>query len=916
MSNYQKIKVLVNQTLNNLPKPLASDAISNAVNFVKEGLGNPATKQFLINMHSLDESPEQELQKAEWERLGKELELHFDVALDPGVIVTGNDQKDRDITWWTRKVKPTIDTYYWSRYKEYIDNKLPFEVVKTIDDDTDVIMNNIAEPSETSFSRYGMVVGHVQSGKTGNYAALLCKAADAGYKFIVVIAGGMNNLRNQTQDRINEAFVGKVGAEYVGVGTYGGFEPKKQPVTLTTPTKDFNKNDADKLSNGLNFDSIKNPIVIVIKKNTNSLKNVIKWITDQYKNGISEHAMLVIDDESDYASINTKEEEDPTIINEQIRKLLNIFGKSAYVAYTATPYANIFIDYKAEKEYLGLDLFPKDFIYALDAPSNYFGAQKIFLDPKKKHLVPVEDYIEIIPLNHKKTHRLDVLPHSLEEAMRLFIMNIAIRNLRGQEKDHNSMLVHITRFTDVHKDIAIHVTKYLDMFKKSLISFSYSSSSMNANEHMVNFYDTFTKRYKNLEFTWEQVIQRAADLVESVKVFDIHTQTKVPLVYDKEVQTNAIVVGGTSLSRGYTLEGLSVSYFLRTTIFYDTLMQMGRWFGYRTNYEDLCKLYMTEDMFYNFKTIIEATLDLVESLKEMAQLDMTPLDFGLAVQHHPDSGLQVTARNKLKNAKEIVYEMNLSGHLKETSWLPKTKSTNTVNIQVIENLIHNLLKVKEPEVINSTYLWRDIDKQAVESFLEQFIVYELRTDEFGMRSRMPIKFVKEYVKEVKENWDIALYGGDSKKKHVINNLELKLQKRAIDEKGDYFEVRNRQVSTGTAEEITLTDDQRKKLKNSADEKKIAKVTKKNNPDTEIDEAVIDFSRRKAARKDLKRPLLMLHILEGTIYVKDKEKKDSPETLPAFSISFPRGIESGNKNIALKVNNVYLDKLIEGEDSDD
>ena len=125
--------------------------------------------------------------------------------------------------------------------------------------------------------------------------------------------------------------------------------------------------------------------------------------------------------------------------------------------------------------------------------------------------------------------------------------------------------------------------------------------------------------------------------------------------------TNAIVIGGTSLSRGYTLEGLSVSYFLRNTVFYDTLMQMGRWFGYRQGYEDLCKIFLPESSIDSFAQIIEATEDLIDDLKRMAKAKMTPYDFGLAVKHHPDSGLQVTARNKQKNAKDIYFDMKLDG---------------------------------------------------------------------------------------------------------------------------------------------------------------------------------------------------------------------------------------------------------------
>ena len=357
----------------------------------------------------------------DWQRMKRELETHFDVKMDFGQLIQGEEQQQRDTTWWTSVEKQKTEKFYWDRYRNFIQRSFPPEVVKAIDTDTDVVMDNIENPGVNKFSRYGMVVGHVQSGKTANYSALICKAADAGYKFIVVIAGGINNLRNQTQIRLNESFIGQDKGIQVGAGI-GNTRKEKLPYSLTTSDADFNKHDADKNSQGLNFDNISVPILIVIKKNTNTLTNVITWLENQYRNQIAKHAMLLIDDESDYASINTKDEEDPSTINRKIRKLLSLFHKRAYVAYTATPYANIFIDHQAGQKDVGRDLFPKDFIYALDAPSNYFGARKVFLENNEKYIIQISDYLDDIPPKHKKEFELPSIPDSLYEAIRLFII--------------------------------------------------------------------------------------------------------------------------------------------------------------------------------------------------------------------------------------------------------------------------------------------------------------------------------------------------------------------------------------------------------------------------------------------------------------------------------------------------------------
>lgn len=867
MNSYQKIK---NFIFTKLQDKQDENTILELVNITKEIdnikvlLSIPDARKALFANIEID------LTDDDYERMKKELETHFDVKMEEGILIQGEEQQIRDTTWWTGESKQKTDTYYWNRYKKYIKTSLPDDVVKTIDIDTDIVMNNIESPDINNFNRYGMVVGHVQSGKTANYAALICKAADAGYKFIVVIAGGINNLRNQTQERINESFIGRDNnGNQIGAGK-GNASLEKLPISLTTVERDFNKQDADRNSQGSNFDNTNTPIVLVIKKNTNTLKNVIKWLESQYKNKIDKHSMLMIDDESDYASINTKDEEDPTAINIRLRKLLSLFNKSCYVAYTATPYANIFIDHEAGHNEVGRDLFPKDFIYSLDAPSNYFGARKIFLDSNQKHLVAVDDYLDDIPSKHPKDFPLLSIPKSLYEAMHIFILNIAIRTLRGQGNQHNSMLIHATRFTLVHQKFALHAETYIEKFKVAIDAYSKLNNAVQLSDLISSLKNTFDAR-DDIENKpkWIDILTILSDVLETIVIREVHQKTSVPLEYRKDRVTNAIVVGGTSVSRGYTLEGLSVSYFLRNTVFYDTLMQMGRWFGYRTNYEDLCKVYMSETMIDNFARIIEATEDLISDFKLMSEAKKTPNDFGLAIKQHPESALQVTARNKQKNVQEFVFNMKLDGQAKETSWLPLDKDKKLINLKAIENIITVLNKNNLLEEIGNNTLWINVNKTTIFNFLNTFKVYQ--TDALGISARMPIAFVKKYVESREVEWDVALYSGRGKEDNIGGTL-LKREERKATIKHDYIEIQNRQVSTGNSESIALDTEIRKKL----------------------------GSNRKKIREQLKNPLLMLHILE------------TPEDnrLAAFGISFPGNVLSKTETINLKINTVYYKNLLE------
>ncbi len=266
-------------------------------------------------------------------------------------MTLGSTLVDQSHRPWLQAQNENIDWYYWNRYKQLLIKKgFGNTIVGTIDIVTDEILDLLQNPNdEGKWQRKGLVVGHVQSGKTANYAGVVCKALDAGYRVIIIMAGLLNSLRKQTQGRVDEGVIGidsllmrndiPLREKLIGVGI---FTSEKWPVSITTAHADFNKPAATERQTAIN--QYEPPLVFVIKKNVSILKNLIDWLKNNNLS-LSEYPMLLIDDEADHASVNTKKDElDPTKTNERIRDLLEIFPKNVYLGYTATPFANIFID--------------------------------------------------------------------------------------------------------------------------------------------------------------------------------------------------------------------------------------------------------------------------------------------------------------------------------------------------------------------------------------------------------------------------------------------------------------------------------------------------------------------------------------------------------------------------------------------
>lgn len=706
------------------------------------------------------------------EQLARELEERVGISMGIGAVIGEADFKP-----WLNDARAggLIEPYYWNRYRKLLDQKrVPKDVITSTDQVTDRILDRMGNPNDrTPWERKGMVVGHVQSGKTANYTGLVCKAADAGYRLIVVIAGIHNNLRNQTQARIDEGFVGRDTGRLekkdtrdkpksIGVGV---FDHRRSPVSLTTTLKDFNK--ATATTNTSEIASYAVPVVLVIKKNSRTLANLIDWLREHSAGRYSEmvdQPMLLIDDEADNASINIQYGRDEVSrINGQIRDLLGLFERSCYVGYTATPFANIFIDPDTDDEVYKQDLFPRHFIIGLDAPSNYFGARKVFIDgmpddedERPQFLRYIDDNGDLLPVKHKIDHAITALPNSMVDALRSFIVARAIRNLRGQKGQHASMLVNASRFTGIQNLLRNRLHEHLKAIEDA-VRVDGAKPDADRNPEIAELKRCWEAEYQDAWPNWTELCQNLLPVVASATVVAVNSSSSESLDYESSGENGltVIAVGGFSLSRGLTLEGLTVSYFLRNSLMYDTLMQMGRWFGYRQNYEDLCRIWMLREAASWYAHIAEATEELQLELKRMERANATPVQFGLAVRSHP-SALMVTARNKIGSGQKHLM-VGLSNNFVETTRLGSGSAVLNQNRKVRDRFLASLQQhgfgSADVEGVSGGMLVSRVPLAVIDDFLRDF---ENHPDSVLSATDPIRKYVADRRDDELAEWDVLI----------------------------------------------------------------------------------------------------------------------------------------------------------------
>ena len=746
---------------------------------------------------------------------------------------------DGHIPWLTSERKQ--DWRYWRRYREWQELKLPWKAIEGLDKATDRTLSMLEDPTrEGNWDRRGMVVGHVQSGKTANYTGLICKAADAGYKIIIVLAGLHNNLRSQTQMRLDEGFLGyettaekKDGPKrLIGVGTIdSSHELRPQYVTNRSETGDFNLN----FVRNLGVSPENKPWLFVVKKNKSILTRLRTWLHNHVARStdpdtklplVTHLPLLIIDDEADHASVDTGEkvigddgkpdlEHEPTAINRLIRQILHSFSRKAYVGYTATPFANIYIHEHGETKKEGPDLFPAAFITNLSAPSNYIGPSRVFglasengREGALDLVRPVTDHCSNdgkegwMPVKHKGDYQPSLpMPASLVEAIHSFILACAIRNLRGQGSQHCSMLVHVTRFNAVQQCVFNQIEDYISHLNQRLKRQIDHRGFLDELQQLWNrdFLPTTQRTAEQipeeeiyrLTQNFEDIESQLPIILEQIDVRMINGTAKDALDYaDNSSGLKVIAIGGDKLARGLTLEGLCVSYFLRASKMYDTLMQMGRWFGYRPAYLDLCRLYTTEDLVDWFEHIADAAEKLRSEFDYMTESGLTPRDYGLKVKSHPV--LMVTSPLKMRTGRTLY--LSFSGELVETVAFFKNKEKLQSNLSAFETFLSTLSTPQPiPDQARPGHtdkwnglIWENVSAQPVIEFLR---AYKTHPDSRKVRSDLLSDFIEKMSLSGELNsWTVAVIGGGVKTTQKVSGHSIKRMKRsnnALDSEDKY-----------------------------------------------------------------------------------------------------------------------------------
>ena len=587
---------------------------------------------------------------------------------------------------WLDEARLNIDWKFYNRYEKYLLTKKKWNwgAIQSINQITDTILDHMKNPqTKNGFAIKGLVMGDIQSGKTANYTALINKALDAGYKLIIVLAGMTKDLRSQTQKRLDKEVMGYetrpdlkntgvVKGDVIGVGET--CDPKKayyiNTITHSGEIGDLKKISASNIVTQLNTDM--QPLIAVLKKNSSVLTalndNFLNGEVHSRTNGKLDVPTLIIDDEVDQASVNTKNTkaiEEASSINKLIRKILKKFNRYAYVGYTATPFANVFINpYGFQKED-EKDIFPEDFIICLPRPSGYSGVKEYFgitpinedddaltLDLYKK----ITDYYDLFDDYVKATKKIVVdtpvirINKSMHEAFVHFIIASAVKYSRGIV-EHNSMLIHIARF----KNAATSMRELVrDELSKMLKEYKYGNQA--ERDKYKQFWEknikpvSMSRLGNEFNDSWDEIEKNI------VKIFDMSING-IKIVngdsgdvcdYDNNYVGQHIIIGGDKLSRGLTLEGLIVSYYYRKSRTYDALLQMGRWFGYRNGWIDLCRIYTVNEFVNSFINAGIATENFKLDINDMNNLKLTPADFGLKIQYSPK--LAPTSISKMRSA--------------------------------------------------------------------------------------------------------------------------------------------------------------------------------------------------------------------------------------------------------------------------
>ena len=718
---------------------------------------------------------------------------HFPPPDPIGVSGKGEDGGDQDDPpHWINNEYVWPKQGYWSRYRRYLLGKFSPDKVDALDRTTDGILRYLGNPKsrKAEWKRFGAVIGQVQSGKTGTFVGLLAKAIDAGYIHIIVLSGLHNNLRAQTQIRVDEGLVGATNYdgkwEDIGVGNLPGEDSKVDigsPVVLTTA-----QDAGDFARNSQGWRGSDRPTIVVIKKNVAILKRFREEMMSDEGTNTPKSTLpaIIIDDEADQASVNSRGEDTPTAINREVRQLMDLYKKASYVGFTATPFANIFIDPEAEFEDIVAgrkipDLYPRHLIRLLQPSAEYFGPRELlaYEGDGPRLTAPADDYESWLAPKHKKTAVPGSIPESLRDALAAFMIGTAVKRLRKGAKgkvgydpemnEHTTMLVHVTRYNDVQAIVRDQVRAEFDLAKHELLGGNSSgpwyqrleaqySSIVSMGEALRdNLAPDLATWLIGKSFSFQDAITHLRTILKEFEIEVVNGEVADALRYRKSRERIIIAVGGDKLSRGLTLEGLTISYYLRNAANWDTLMQMGRWFGYRERYLDLCRVYMPATLESAYEEVLEAIVDLEDQLRKADISGAEPIDFCLVLV---GSSMGKMPTGRMGDKKKMYQVGGYGGGLLQKRVLPIEPDSEAFRNarKAFENLIaeSSTYRVEKGDITGSErmVLYKGVPSEVVQSFIQLTNLPQSGTEE---DAKGLVKYLQEHASAGRlVNWTIGI----------------------------------------------------------------------------------------------------------------------------------------------------------------
>ncbi|MFB8175160.1 Z1 domain-containing protein [Streptomyces sp. NPDC055966] len=650
---------------------------------------------------------------------------------EPHAVVLGN----RD-TWYTG---PQDKDKCWPAIVDLLrkDGWTDEPAIRNLDDSSTRVVSLLNHPKEKSFSTRGLVVGYVQSGKTTNFTSVMAKAADRGYKLFIVLAGIHNGLRRQTQARLVQQLVEpnpSLWSQLTGLDR--DFTPQENPASY------FGK-------------SNKTHVLCVVKKNATVLRKLALWL-DKASDYLQDCPALIIDDEADQATVATKS------INPLILSIMSSLPRSAYVGYTASPFANLLIDPSAQ------DLYPRDFVVNLPKPDGHFGTEVLFgryaLDGEDAEQVddghdmirsvPDDDVTCVRPETKADVEGFEpVITDTLRRAVEYFWLTTAARRVRRRGNPHSTMLIHTSVNTSVHNSFKRPLEHLLKRAADSLADSNFLS-------RLRNLWEEETARVPAEEFgeqkvPFEDLAPELPGVFRSCRVIMDNSSSEDRLDYENGPVV-AIAVGGNTLSRGLTLEGLSVSYFVRAVSAYDTLLQMGRWFGFRNGYADLPRIWMTDELAEWFRHLATVETEMRRDIDVYMTEDETPLTFAVRLRTHP--ALRVTAAAKMRDA--VTAASSYGGKRVQTHYFRTDAEWLRGNIAASRNLVAaaraHAVRI-ETRSSEGRYVFRNVPHDVVTDFLADYKFHDKSPEN---DADLIIGYIQKRVKAADSlrRWNVAIVG--------------------------------------------------------------------------------------------------------------------------------------------------------------